>query len=283
MDVGDWLRGVGLGQYETVFRHNEIDSEVLRELTVDDLVALGVDLVGHRRKLLAAIAALRGPPTNAAAPTAQGTKSTDAQRRQLTVMFVDLVGSTTLSGRLDPEDMSLVITGYQNTVTGVVTRFHGHVAKYMGDEILCYFGWPNAHEDDAERAVRTGMAIMAAMTGLRTPAGEPLSARIGIATGLVVVGDLIGAGAAQEEAVVGETPNLAARLQGLAAPGQIILAETTRRLIGNAFVVADSGSQMPQGNRRRGSRLRGDRRTGRRKPLRSSQLRRDLRHGRPRP
>ena len=143
--------------------------------------------------------------------------------------------------------MSLVITGYQNTVAGVVTRFHGHVAKYMGDEILCYFGWPNAHEDDAERAVRTGMAIMAAMTSLRTPAGEPLSARIGIATGLVVVGDLIGAGAAQEEAVVGETPNLAARLQGLAAPGQIILAETTRRLIGNAFVVADSGSQSLKG------------------------------------
>ena len=247
MDVGNWLRGIGFGQYEAAFRGNEIDDEVLCELTAEDLIALGVTLVGHRRKLLAAIAVLRGTASNATAPTPQGMKSTDAQRRQLTVMFVDLVGSTTLSGRLDPEDMSLVITGYQNTVAGVAARFHGHVAKYMGDGILCYFGWPIAHEDDAERAVRTGLAIMAAMTGLRTPAGEPLSARIGIATGLVVVGDLIGAGAAQEEAVVGETPNLAARLQGLAAPGQIILAETTRRLIGNTFVVADFGGHSLKG------------------------------------
>jgi class 3 adenylate cyclase/predicted ATPase len=247
MDVGNWLRGIGLGQYETAFRNNEIDSEVLRELTAEDLIALGVNLVGHRRKLLAAIAGLAGTSPNVAAATAQWTKSADAQRRQLTVMFVDLVGSTTLSGRLDPEDMSLVITGYQNTVAGVVTRFQGHVAKYMGDGILCYFGWPIAHEDDAERAVRSGLAIMTTMTSLRTPGGEPLWARIGVATGLVVVGDLIGAGAAQEEAVVGETPNLAARLQGVAAPGQIILAETTRRIIGNTFVVADFGGHSLKG------------------------------------
>jgi class 3 adenylate cyclase len=146
MDVGNWLRSLGLGQYESSFRHNEIDSEVLRELTAEDLIALGVDLVGHRRKLLAAIAGLAGTTPNIAVSTAQSPKSADAQRRQLTVMFVDLVGSTTLSGRLDPEDMSLVITGYQNTVAGVVTRFQGHVAKYMGDGILCYFGWPIAHE-----------------------------------------------------------------------------------------------------------------------------------------
>ncbi|MBV9433455.1 MAG: AAA family ATPase [Hyphomicrobiales bacterium] len=247
MDIGDWLRDIGLGQYETAFRHNEIDCEVLRELTVEDLVALGVDLVGHRRKLLAAIASLRGATRSADAPTRSSTKSPDAQRRQLTVMFVDLVGSTALSGRLDPEDMRLVITHYQNAVADVVMRFQGHVAKYMGDGILCYFGWPIAHEDDAERAARSGLAIMAAMTNLRAPGGEGLSARIGIATGLVVVGDLIGAGAAQEEAVVGETPNLAARLQGLAAPGQIILAETTRRLIGNTFLVADVGGQNLKG------------------------------------
>ena len=143
-------------------------------------------------------------------------------------MFVDLVGSTALSGRLDPEDMRTVITGYQNTVAGVVTRFEGHVAKYMGDGVLCYFGWPNAHEDDAERAVRAGLAITAAVKELKTPEGEPLSARVGIATGLVVVGDLIGAGAAQEQAVVGDTPNFAARLQGIALPGQVVLAEPTR-------------------------------------------------------
>ncbi|MBV9051180.1 MAG: AAA family ATPase [Hyphomicrobiales bacterium] len=247
MSVGEWLRSIGLGQYETAFQENEIDSAVLRELTAEDLTALGVNLVGHRRKLLAAIAALRGTPASANAPALSPTKSTDAQRRQLTVMFVDLVGSTTLSGRLDPEDMSLVITAFQNTVAGVITRFQGHVAKYMGDGILCYFGWPVAHEDDAERAARAGLAIMTGMSGLRTPAGEPMWARIGIATGLVVVGDLIGAGAAQEEAVVGETPNLAARLQGLAAPGQIILAHTTRRLIGNAFAVADIGGHSLKG------------------------------------
>ena len=174
-------------------------------------------------------------------------RSYDAERRHLTVMFVDLVGSTSLSGRLDPEDMRTVITSYQNTVAGVVTRFEGHVAKYMGDGVLCYFGWPKAHEDAAERAVRAGLAIAAAVKDLETPEKEPLSARVGIATGIVVVGDLIGAGAAQEQAVVGDTPNLAARLQGIALPGKVVLSEATRRLLGDVFDVTHLGGQDLKG------------------------------------
>ena len=247
MDVGEWLRGLDLGQYETLFRQNDIDAEVLSELTDGDLEKFGVSF-GHRKRLLKAIARLGTPPAISTAPNVAITRSAvSAERRELTVMFCDLVGSTALSGRLDPEDLRNVITGYQNAAAGAVTRFQGHVAKYMGDGILCYFGWPNAHEDDAERAVRASFAIMTAMRDLRTPAGEFLSARIGIATGLVVVGDLIGAGAAQEEAVVGETPNLAARLQGLANPGEIILSEATGRLLGGVFVVADLGRQSLKG------------------------------------
>jgi class 3 adenylate cyclase/tetratricopeptide (TPR) repeat protein len=171
----------------------------------------------------------------------------EAERRQLTVMFVDLVGSTELSGRLDPEDMREVIRTYQSTVAGQIAHFEGHVAKYMGDGVLAYFGYPRAHEDDAERAARAGLALAASVSGLSTPAGEPLAARVGIATGLVVVGDLIGEGAAKEQAVVGDTPNLAARLQGLAAPGQVVIADGTRRLLGDLFAVEDLGAQRLKG------------------------------------
>ena len=154
-------------------------------------------------------------------------------------MFVDLAGSTALAGRIDTEDMREVITGYQDAVTGVVPRFEGHVAKYMGDGVLCYFGWPKAHEDDAELAVRAALSVLKAVSGVKTPAGESISARVGIATGLVVVGDLIGKGAVQEEAVIGETPNIAARLQALAAPGQIVIAENPR----GDFSATSSSSQ----------------------------------------
>ncbi|UWU79116.1 hypothetical protein N2603_11850 [Bradyrhizobium huanghuaihaiense] len=230
MDVGAWLCGLGLGQYEQAFRENDIDAEILMDLTAEDLVGLGVASIGHRRKLLAAIAALRAGSMSAttpvtAAPTAVSEKSApapEAERRQLTVMFVDLVDSTALAARLDPEEMAELLRAYQSAVAAAIARFEGHVAKYMGDGVLAYFGYPRAHEDEAERAVRAGLAAVAAMHGLRSAHGERLAARIGIATGPVVVGELIGEGAAREETVVGDTPNLAARLQTLAEPGTVV-------------------------------------------------------------
>ena len=162
-------------------------------------------------------------------------------------MFVDLVGSTELAARLDPEDMGAVMRAYQERCAEVVERWDGHVAKYMGDGVLAYFGWPQAHEDEAERAVRAGLALIDALARLETPAGEPLAARVGIATGLVMVGELIGEGAAQEQAVVGETPNLAARLQALAEPGSVVISQATRRLVGGLFELADLGPQRLKG------------------------------------
>ena len=250
MDIGAWLRGLGLGQYEQAFRENDIDARVLPGLTVDDLKEIGVASVGHRRLMLQAVAALSATPAapvTAAAETAARAPS-QAERRQLTVMFVDLVGSTALSGRLDPEDMRSVLLAYQNATAGEVTRFGGHVAKYMGDGVLAYFGWPKAHEDDAERAVRAGLAVAAAVGRLAAQAGEqPLAARVGIATGLVVVGDLFGEGAAREEAVVGETPNLAARLQQAAPPGAVVVADSTRQLLGEMFDLRSLGPTRLKG------------------------------------
>ena len=175
------------------------------------------------------------------APPALPSRAAEAERRQLTVMFVDLVGSTALAGRLDPEEMGGLLRAYQNAVAGEVVRFEGYVAKFMGDGVLAYFGWPKAHEDAAERAVCAGLAIVAAVARLTVPTGDNLAARVGIATGLVVVGDLSGAGAAREEAVVGETPNLAARLQELAAPGGVVIGPTTHSLVGGQFRYADLG------------------------------------------
>jgi class 3 adenylate cyclase len=250
MDLGDWLRSLGLEKYEATFRENEIDDTVLPTVTAEDLKDLGVDIVGHRRKLLNAIAALR---TDAGAkqpitesPSNVETLAQDtAERRQVTVMFADLVGSTALSARMDPEDLREIISSYQKCVAETVQRFGGFVAKYMGDGVLVYFGYPQAHEHDAERAVRAGLELVAAISALKAPA--PLQTRIGIATGLVVVGDLIGAGSAQEQAVVGETPNLAARLQGIAEPNTVVIAEDTRRLLGNLFELEDLGAQNLKG------------------------------------
>ena len=221
MDIVVWLRSLGLGQYEAVFRQNEIDETVLPGLTAEDLKELGVAALGHRRKLLDAIAALRSDPNERVVPrpgpaAADASPRETAERRQVTVVFSDLVGSTALSGRMDPEDLREVISAYQKCVAETVGRFGGFVAKYMGDGVLIYFGYPQAHEDDAERAVRAGLELVAAVSGLKTHAA--LQTRVGIATGLVVVGDLIGSGASQEQAIVGETPNLAARLQGVAEP-----------------------------------------------------------------
>jgi class 3 adenylate cyclase len=231
MDIAAWLRGLGLERYAPAFRDNEIDWGVLPKLTSEDLREIGVAAIGHRRMLLDAVAALGASAPavimGAALPDAS---AVDAERRHLTVMFCDLVGSTSLSTRYDPEDLRDLLGDYHRAVAETVGRFDGFVAKYMGDGVLIYFGYPQAHEDDAERAVRAGLAVVEAVGQL--PAREDLSVRLGIATGLAVVGDLIGEGAAQERGVVGETPNLAARLQAVAAPNALIIAAATRRQIG---------------------------------------------------
>ena len=253
MDVGGWLRSLGLERYEAGFRENDIDETILPNLTHETLRDLGVTSVGHRLKLLDAIAALRGnasakaPPVDVATPSSAANTSPEdrAERRQVTVMFSDLVGSTALSAQMDPEDLRDVISAYQKSVTETVNRFGGFVAKYMGDGVLVYFGYPQAHEDDAERAVRAGLELIAAISDLKTHAA--LKTRVGIATGLVVVGDLIGSGASQEQAIVGDTPNLAARLQSVAEPNSVVVAESTRRLVGNLFELEDLGSQELKG------------------------------------
>jgi class 3 adenylate cyclase len=185
-----------MNQYKQAFIDNDVDCELLCRLTSDDLKDIGVASLGHRRRLLDAIASLNSTPHDAPVSSAPAlaiaSRQPDAERRQLTVMFIDLVGSTALSAKLDPEDMREIIRLYQNTVAGEITRFEGHVAKFMGDGVLAYFGWPKAHEDEAERAVRAGLAVVKAMDRLQTPAKQTLEARIGIATGLVVVGDLVG-------------------------------------------------------------------------------------------
>ncbi len=249
MDLGAWLRRLGLDQYETAFRENEIDATVLPSLTAEDLKDLGVGIVGHRRKLLDAIAALRAD-TETTAPSAAAPSGANgpshAERRQVTVMFSDLVGSTALSARMDPEDLREVIGAYQKCVTETVRPFGGFVAKYLGDGVLIYFGYPQAHEDDAERAVRAGLASIDAVGRLDLGSAR-LQARVGIATGLVVVGDLLGEGSAQEQSVVGETPNLAARLQALAAPAGLVIAASTRQQIGELFELETLGLQQLAG------------------------------------
>jgi predicted ATPase/class 3 adenylate cyclase len=253
MNVADWLRNLGLERYEAAFRDNEINEQILPSLTQEDLKEIGVGPVGHRRMLLGAIAALRaGTDGNSSAADAATTTSTQkvspedrAERRHVTVMFSDLVGSTVLSARMDPEDLREVISAYQNSVAETVGRFGGFVAKYMGDGVLVYFGYPRAHEDDAERAVSAGLELVAAVSSLKTHAA--LQTRVGIATGLVVVGDLIGSGASQEQAIIGDTPNLAARLQAIAEPDSVVIAESTRRLVGNLFELEDLGPQELKG------------------------------------
>ena len=253
MDIVVWLRSLGLGKYEAAFRENEIDETVLPSLTHETLKELGVTAVGHRLKLLDAIAALRAEASAKASSVEAATTSSTpnapledrAERRQVTVMFSDLVGSTALSARMDPEDLREVISAYQKGVAAAVQRFGGFVAKYMGDGVLVYFGYPQAHEDDAERAVRAGLELVAAVSSLKTHAS--LQTRIGIATGLVVVGDLIGSAEARERAIVGETPNLAARLQGVAEPDSVVIADSTRKLVGNLFELEDLGAKNLKG------------------------------------
>jgi class 3 adenylate cyclase len=244
--VADWLEKLGLGQYAQRFAENGIDLSVLRYLTDQDLEKIGV-LLGHRRKILAAISEITGsvPAVPARTPATELKPQDTAERRQVTVMFSDLVGSTALSARIDPEDLREVISAYQKCVTDTVRRFGGFVAKYMGDGVLVYFGYPEAHEHDAEQAVRAGLELIAAVNALTS--GASLQTRVGIATGLVVVGDLIGSGDAQERGIVGETPNLAARLQALAEPNMVVIAEGTQRLLGNLFELQDLGPKDLKG------------------------------------
>ena len=249
--IADWLEKLGMSEYAERFAKNRIDLSVLPDLTDRDLEKLGV-LLGDRRKMLRAIVNLEATEKSVSAiavmPTASavpvGLRDT-AERRQVTVMFSDLVGSTALSARMDPEDLREVISAYQKCVAETVRRFGGFVAKYMGDGVLVYFGYPQAHEDDAERAVRAGLELIVAVGALKSPVS--LQTRVGIATGLVVVGDLIGAGEAQERGIVGETPNLAARLQGLAEPNTVVIAEGTRKLLGNLFELQDLGARELKG------------------------------------
>ena len=234
MDVGGWLRSLGLGQYEALFRASEIDVDVLPELTDVDLKELGVPL-GHRKRLLRAISGLAAAETSAAPAASTGARLQDAaERRQLTVMFCDLVGSTPMSARLDPEDLRGIIGAYHRCVTETVEGFGGFVARYLGDGVLVYFGYPQAHEDDAERATRYGLVLVDRVPRLNPP--EELHARVGIATGLVVVG-----GEVVEHDVAGDTPNLAARLQALAEPDTVVIAAGTRRLTGDLFEYRDLG------------------------------------------
>ena len=220
-DLADWLAGLGLGKYAPAFAEQEIDFDLLPLLTEADVHELGLP-IGPRRKLLDAIATLRGEHRQG---SEKPRRQNEAERRQLTVMFVDMAESTPLALQLDPEAMRDVLHAFQNAVTGEIGRL-GYVAKLMGDGVLAYFGWPHAHEDDTRRAVTAALAITEAVARLQSPTGEKLACRIGIATGMVVVGDLVGEGAAQEHTVVGPTPNLAARLQEAAGPGEIMIAET---------------------------------------------------------
>jgi class 3 adenylate cyclase/predicted ATPase len=258
MDVANWLGQLGLERYQAAFRENDVSAAVLPGLTADDLKELGVASVGHRRQLLQAIAALRADAMSAGDPSHSsglsisgisvdvGSSRSTAERRQLSVMFCDIIGFTALSARLDPEDLSAVIRGYQTLAATIITRFGGFIARYVGDGVLTYFGWPEAHEANAERAVRAALAVIEAISQapVRT---EQLRVRIGIATGLVVVGEPIGTGDARQQTAIGETPNLAARLQGLAEPNGIAIDAVTRRQIGGLFECQDLGTVALKG------------------------------------
>jgi predicted ATPase/class 3 adenylate cyclase len=245
-DIAEWLASLDLGEYARRFSDNGVDLSVIRDLTENDLKELGV-LLGHRRKMLRAIAELQWPPASKPQMATEPAAQDHAERRHITVMFCDLVGSTALSARLDPEDMRQVMVLYHGCIAEVIASYQGIVARYMGDGVLAYFGYPQAHEDDAEQALRAGLVLVDAVPNLKTGADVPLQVRIGIATGVAVVGDLIGEGASQEQAVVGDTPNLAARLQTLAEPGTVVISASTRRLTGGHFEYRDLGAVALKG------------------------------------
>jgi len=246
--VREWLASVGLSEYADRFAEHRIDFSILQDLSDKDLKEeLGIAPLGDRRRLLRAIAKLAGAAstTPQLAPRSKSSPPDEAERRQVTVMFVDLVGSTALSTGMDPEDLREVISAYQKCVAETVHHFGGFVARYVGDGVLVYFGYPHAHEDDAERAVRAGLELITVVAGLQTRA--PQQVRVGIATGVVVVGHLIPSGESEERGMVGETPNLAARLQSIAEPNMVVIAESTRRLLGSFFQLDDLGMRSVKG------------------------------------
>jgi class 3 adenylate cyclase len=245
-DLAGWLESLGLGQYARAFADNDIDLDILPDIDDADLEKLGLSM-GHRKKLMRAIAALSGgaaatQPATAAGP-AVASPGAEAERRQLSVLFCDLVGSTALSASLDPEDMREVLRAYQDACAAVIARFDGYVAKFMGDGVVACFGYPRAHEDDAERAVNAALGLVEAVGALR----RDLKVRIGVATGTVAVGDIVGEGASQEAAIIGEAPNLAARLQELAEPDSVVISAATRRLVGGLFETAELGARALKG------------------------------------
>jgi class 3 adenylate cyclase len=247
MDVSSWLRGLGLGGYVQTFQGNCVDAEALSRLTAEDLMGLGVTSIGHRRKLLAAIAALNEGSAPAAAPETGAMRPVEAERRHLTVLSCDLVESTGRAERCDLENLGEVMRACQAICADVIDRFEGHVAGFWSDGLLAYFGWPMAHEDDAEQAVRAGLQLVEAVGRLRPRAEMRLQARVGVATGQVVIGDPAGRGASGQDAVIGETPKLAARLQTIAAPGGVVIGEATRPLVDGLFELDELGPQRLEG------------------------------------
>jgi class 3 adenylate cyclase len=249
MGTTEWLESIGLGEYAQRFADNAIDLSILRDLTDQDLKELGV-LLGHRRKMLRAIAELGEAIPIAPTGPATGSKPKppdEAERRHLTVVFCDLVGSTALSTRLDPEDMWRVVASYQAAIGAVIGRYQGMIAQYMGDGVLAYFGYPVAQEDSAVQAVGAALEIVDAVASLRTDVGSALQARVGIATGTVVMNELLVNEIPAEKAIVGETPNLAARLQTLAEPGTVLICPSTRQLTGGYFNYRDLGQLSLKG------------------------------------
>src|SRR5580700_5098719 len=250
-DLRGWLRAQNLEQLAETFEANDIDVDIVSELTDEDLEKLGVS-IGNRRRLLKAIGeAAKSSESKAAATKAPAApappEAAGAERRQVTVLFCDMVGSTALSEAVDPELLGALMRRYQDAAAGAIGRYGGFVAKFMGDGVLAYFGFPHAFEDAAERAVRAGIGIRAEIGKIARPDGAALQARVGIATGLVVVGEIIGAGSAQERTIVGETPNLAARLQALAAPDTILISEATQNLVGGLFELESTGEHALKG------------------------------------
>jgi len=265
-EIADWLKKLGMAEYAERFAENYIDYSVLRDLSDQDLKDLGIAL-GHRRKMLRAIAELHGMALASPQFASEPSRHDALERRHLTIMFCDLVGSTALSTRLDPEDLGGIISAYHRHCADVIVKHGGFVARYMGDGVLAYFGYPQAHEDDAERAVRAGLILVGAGARPDAGSGTALQMRVGIATGLVVVGDIIADDPSHESEVVGETPNLASRLQSVAAPDTVVIDSNTRqhppppRL---PLRIHRARSLVPQGLRQSGGGLGGNPRRHRR-------------------
>ena len=244
--IAEWLASLGLSEYAQRFAENYVDASVLRNLTDQDLTEIGVPL-GHRRKMLGAIAELNGRALEPGEGATKPAPRDEAERRHLTVIFCELAGSAALSSRLDPEDMWGVIASYHACIGDIIGRHHGMIARYMDECVLAYFGYPRAQEDDAEQAVRAALTLVDAMANLQTDADAVLQARIGIATGTVIVSELLIDETPAEQAVIGETPNLAARLQALAEPGTVLICPSTRRLTGEHFDYHDLGTLALKG------------------------------------